>query len=113
MQGHMRKHRTEEWNPSRVRSKNVDLEEAIEWKTAAKEVFGNLSSTAVNLRGLRNREGLTQEQLGQAIGVEQSNISKMERGKRQIGIKIAKRIEKIFDIDYRLFGLKPNLPPKS
>jgi len=57
----------------------------------------------LNLRGLRNREGLTQAELGKAIGVEQSNVSKMERGKRQIGVKIAKKLEKIFDIDYRLF----------
>ena len=70
---------------------------------AAEEAFGNVPGTALNLRGLRNREGLTQAQLGQAIGVEQSNISKMERGIRQIGIKIAKRIEEVFDIDYHLF----------
>lgn len=76
---------------------------SVDWRTASKEVFGYIPSTALNLRGLRNREGLTQEQLGYAIGVEQSNISKMERGKRQIGIKIAKRIEEIYDIDYRHF----------
>jgi len=73
------------------------------WREAAKEVFGDIPRTALNLRGLRNREGMTQAQLGQAIGIEQSNISKMERGKRQIGIKIAKRIGELFDIDYRLF----------
>jgi DNA-binding XRE family transcriptional regulator len=103
MLGHMRKHRTEEWNSSRERSKNEVSKESIDWRSAAKEAFGDMSSTALNLRGLRNREGLTQAQLGEAIGVEQSNISKMENGKRQIGAKIAKRIEKIFDIDYRLF----------
>lgn len=65
--------------------------------------YGDLPSTALNLRGLRNREGLTQEELAKAIGTEQSNISKMERGVRQIGVKIAKRIQKLFDIDYRLF----------
>jgi DNA-binding XRE family transcriptional regulator len=100
MRAHTRKHRTEEWNSFLERSKR---EESIDWRDAAKEVFGDMPNTALNLRGLRTREGLTQEQLGQAIGVEQSNISKMERGKRQIGIKIAKRIEEIFDIDYRLF----------
>lgn len=83
-----------------MHSQNNDT---IDWKTAAKEMFGDTPSPALNLRGLRNREGLTQEELGKAIGVEQSNISKMELGKRQIGIKIAKRIEDIFDIDYRLF----------
>lgn len=103
MLGHTRKHHTEEWNSSYNQSKNAVPKESIDWKTAAKEAFGDIPSTALNLRGIRNREGLTQEQLGQALGVEQSNISKMECGKRQIGVKIAKRIEKLFDIDYRLF----------
>ncbi len=108
MLGHTRKHRTEEWNSFYERPKHQaqtpkESKDSINWRTAAKEAFGDMPSTALNLRGLRNREGLTQEQFGDAIGVEQSNISKMERGKRQIGIPIAKRIGEMFDIDYRLF----------
>lgn len=109
MLGHTKKHRTEQLNSSTERLNSaipkdrMVSKDSVDWRIAAKEAFGNTPSTALNMRGLRNREGLTQEQLGQAIGVEQSNISKMERGKRQIGIKIAKRIEELFDIDYRLF----------
>lgn len=103
MLGHTRKRHTEDKNSSREITSNDLSKESIDWRIAAKEVFGDALSTAINLRGLRNREGLTQAQLGRAIGVEQSNISKMERGKRQIGIKIAKRLEELFDIDYRLF----------
>lgn len=107
MLGHMRKRHTEERKSSIEREENAVMKDfsdgKINWKTAAKEAFGEMPSTALNLRGLRNREGLTQGQFGQAIGVEQSNISKMELGKRQIGIKIAKRIEEMFNIDYRLF----------
>ena len=103
MQERMRKHHIEEWNSPHERSKNGISKRSIDWKTAAKEAFGDMPSTALNLRGLRNREGLTQEQFGEAVGVEQSNISKMECGKRQIGVKIAKRIEEMFNIDYRLF----------
>lgn len=100
---HTKKHHTNEWNYSREKPRNEVSKESIDWRAAANEVFGEIPNTALNLRGLRNREGLTQLQFGQAIGVEQSNISKMERGKRQIGAKIAKRIGEIFDIDYRLF----------
>ncbi|MCE2982519.1 MAG: helix-turn-helix transcriptional regulator [Parachlamydia sp.] len=103
MLGHTEKHRIEERSFSDERSESEKSEDSINWRTAANEAFSNLPGIALNLRGLRNREGLTQEQLGQAIGVEQSNISKMERGKRQIGIKIAKRIEEVFNIDYHLF----------
>lgn len=103
MLGHTKKHRTEEQGSSRERSKSERSNDSINWRTASNDAFGKLPGTALNLRGLRNREGLTQEQLGQAIGVEQSNISKMERGKRMVGIKIAKRIEDVFNIDYHLF----------
>jgi DNA-binding XRE family transcriptional regulator len=101
MLGHMRKHRTEELKSSRERT-YISVE-PINWRDAAKEAFGDMPSTALNLRGLRNREGLTQAQLGDAIGVEQSNISKMERGERRVSPKIAKRLQDVFDIDYRLF----------
>ena len=37
------------------------------------------------------------------IDVTQSDISQMETGSRKIGRKIAQRIEKLFDIDYRSF----------
>ena len=101
MQRHTRKHRTEEQSSFRRRS--YISEESINWRDAAKEAFGDTSSVALNLRGLRNREGLTQAQLGYAIGVEQSNISKMERGERRISAKVAKKLEKVFNIDFRLF----------
>ncbi len=103
MRAHTRTRRTEDKRSSDDKGKNEKTRDSINWRTAAEEAFGNVPGTALNLRGLRNREGLTQAQLGQAIGVEQSNISKMERGIRQIGIKIAKRIEEVFDIDYHLF----------
>lgn len=58
---------------------------------------------AINLRGLREREDLTQEEFGKRINVDRVNISHMERGKRSIGKDIAKRIAQEFDTDYRLF----------
>ena len=55
------------------------------------------------LRGLRARENLSQVEIAERIGVTQSDISQMETGARKIGSKIAQRIEKLFDIDYRSF----------
>lgn len=65
--------------------------------------FGDLPQWAIALSGLRHRESLTQREFGEKIGVEQTNISKMEHGKRPIGITLAKRIAKIFYTDYRIF----------
>ena len=55
------------------------------------------------LRGLRARENLTQIEMAKRIKVTQSDISQMENGTRSIGRTIAKRIEKLFAVDYRSF----------
>lgn len=66
-------------------------------------LLGGAPQGAVLLRGLRNREGITQAELGKLLNVEQTNISKMERGLRPIGKSLAMRIAKVFKTDYRLF----------
>ena len=55
------------------------------------------------LQGLRFREALTQVEFAKRIKVTQSNLSKMENGKRPIGKEIAKRIMREFSTDYRYF----------
>ena len=73
----------------------------------ADEIFAELdkefSKAGALLKGLRYREGLTQNQFAKKIGIRQSDLSKMENGKRPIGKTIAKRIEKKFDVNYRRF----------
>lgn len=54
------------------------------------------------LRGIRVRENLSQIEFAEKIGVAQSDLSKMELGKRPIGKIVAKRIEEMFDVNYRL-----------
>jgi predicted transcriptional regulator len=55
------------------------------------------------LRGIRIRENLTQVEFAKKIRATQSDISQMESGARKIGRMIAKRIEKLFAVDYRSF----------
>lgn len=59
--------------------------------------------SAVSLAGLRYREDYTQKELGDMIGVDQANVSKMERGLRPIGKNMAKKLAKVFKVDYRIF----------
>jgi DNA-binding XRE family transcriptional regulator len=61
------------------------------------------SSAGACLQGARLKEGLTQETLAEKLRISQTNLSKMENGKRPIGKKMAKRIAKILDVDYRIF----------
>lgn len=71
------------------------------------EVFANINKKYTKpgalLRGLRVRENLTQAEMAKKIKVTQSDISQMENGTRGIGRIIAKRIEKLFGVDYRSF----------
>lgn len=55
------------------------------------------------LKGIRIRESLTQVQMAQKLKMTQSDISQIENGSRKIGRVIAKRIEKLFKVDYRSF----------
>ena len=52
----------------------------------------------VCLRGAREKEGLTQEQLAR-----ERHISEMENGKRPIGKRIAVLLAKALDVNYRIF----------
>jgi DNA-binding XRE family transcriptional regulator len=57
----------------------------------------------VYLRGIRLREGLTQEALASSTGISRANISAMEHGKRPIGKETAKRLAAVLKCDYRRF----------
>ena len=98
MRGHTRKRHTD---CSLRYNEEEDLPMSSE--LAIKKICVNRPEWAVALRGLRFREGLTQKALGKLLGIDQTNISKMELGKRPIGKTIAKRIAKIFKSDYRIF----------
>jgi DNA-binding XRE family transcriptional regulator len=66
------------------------------------EVFPDLHQGSA-IRGLRLREGLTQEQLASLLGVKRTNLSEMENGKRPIGKNMARRLAKVLKTDYKVF----------
>jgi len=74
---------------------------------SAEDVFADLNKKYTRpgalLRGIRARENLTQIEMAEKIKVTQSDISQMENGTRTIGRRVAKRIERLFGVDYRSF----------
>jgi DNA-binding XRE family transcriptional regulator len=66
------------------------------------EVFPELHQGSA-IRGLRLREGLTQEQLARLLGIRRTNLSEMENGKRPIGKNMAKRLAQVLKTDYKVF----------
>lgn len=73
----------------------------------AEEVFPDLKDPVKRIgiifRGIRFKNNLTQAEVAMRLGLDQSDISKIEKGKRPIGKILAKRIEQEFGIDYRRF----------
>lgn len=55
------------------------------------------------LRGARLKKNMTQIKLAEELNITQSDLSKMEHGKRPIGKKLAMRLSQILEIDYRVF----------
>jgi DNA-binding XRE family transcriptional regulator len=55
------------------------------------------------LRGARYKENMTQVELAKKLKITQSDLSKMEHGKRSIGKKLAQRIADVLKVDYRIF----------
>lgn len=59
-----------------------------------KELVGN------KIQMLRESKGWTQEQLALKIGIEQSNIAKIEKGKKFISMDKVYKILEVFDISF-------------
>ena len=51
-----------------------------------------------NLRAVRDRKGLTQEELAQAVGVSRQTIISIEKGKYVPSVTLALRIAKHFNM---------------
>lgn len=99
MRAHTRKHHIE-----KQETLHEEDDQPLIWNDELfKEWFGDRPKASVHLSGLRHREDLTQVELGKLLGISQTNISAMERGKRPIGKQLAKRLGTFFKIDYRLF----------
>ena len=77
-------------------------EEATPWEKLAKDRIARHTKAGIALRGARYREGLSQKQLASQCGISQDNLSRMERGKRVIGEKVARKLAKALHINHRL-----------
>ena len=62
-----------------------------------------VAGPAISFHGMRLRHGLTQKQMAEKIGVSQSDVSKIEKGERPIGKKLAMRMGQALGIDYKRF----------
>lgn len=82
-------------------------DEATPEFVAASDVFPQLADPAQRaaalLRGSRHKEGMTQLELADRLGIRQSHLSEMENGRRPIGRTMARRLGEVLACDYRMF----------
>ena len=54
-------------------------------------------ATEVIIAQKRKEKGLTQEQLAKAVGVSRGMIAMVERGTKQVNLRLAKRLAEVFE----------------
>ena len=64
------------------------------------EDFGTPGSC---LQGARLKENMTQIVLAKKLGIAQNYLSDLETSRRKISVKMAKKLAKVLNIDYRVF----------
>lgn len=74
----------------------------VAWEVLAKERIEKYKKSGLVLRGMRYREGLSQKHLAETSGITQNEISNIENGKRTVGKKIAEKLAKVLNFDYRM-----------
>ena len=97
-----RRHQLPDDKTSKIQEAVATILGAEDESLSLEEVFPDLHQGSA-IRGLRLREGLTQEQLARLVGVKRTNLSEMENGKRPIGKNMAKRLARVLKTDYKVF----------
>ena len=80
-----------------VRHLNDEGEELLTFE----EVFPD-AHPGMFIRGLRNRDDLTQSQLAEKLGTTQARVSELESGKTSISKRMAQKLGDIFKTPYKL-----------
>lgn len=70
-------------------------------------VFGQAYDIAMQIVELREKHGLTQAQLADRCGIDQGDISRIERGATSPTARTLQRIANVFDADVRLVVRAP------
>ena len=77
--------------------------EFIRKENLFKKIGFDIENPAIVLKNCRLDDGLTQKQLAEKVDVLATHISEMEKEKRPIGKALAKKLAKVFTLDYRMF----------
>lgn len=82
-------------------SAHTDYMNASEIKSILKQRNPLVGTPGGALKAYRLREDMTQREFAKKAKIEQSHLSEMENNQRPIGMKMAKKLAKILNCDYR------------
>jgi ribosome-binding protein aMBF1 (putative translation factor) len=102
MLGHTKKRHTNKSSYTRTGKDEIE-EDSIPWREVVRSGIKKFTEVGLVLKGARVKANLTQLELAKKIGAKPHHISEMEHGKRTIGKNMAKKLAKIFKLDYRVF----------
>ena len=78
--------------------------DSIPWRELAKDrILAAGGESAYMLKTSRKATNLTQNQLAARLQIPQGNLSQMESGKRAISKAMARKLSKVFALNYRVF----------
>ena len=80
-----------------------ESKKSVPWRDVLGGFINETSQQAVVLRASRRKKNISQKQLAKILKINQSFISKIESGTKNIDKTLAKKLAKIFDTDYRIF----------
>jgi ribosome-binding protein aMBF1 (putative translation factor) len=79
-------------------------DETLPWREVAQARIKSAGGESAHMvRTSRDMAGMTQVQLAKLLKMPQANLSQVETGRRAVGKALAKRLAKIFQVDYRVF----------
>ena len=83
----------------------IAFEKSLAYKKRLHQIGGVLAyrKSALMVKGARNKEEITQKELAKKLNILQTNLSMIENAKRPIGKKLAHKLEKVFNISYKVF----------
>lgn len=91
-------------DPDDLDVKEIPID-ALHWTEtgAFPELDGEENVPGMTLTEARKRYKIKQVELSDKTNIPQPHLSQMERGKRVIGKRNAKKLAKVFGVDYRVF----------
>ncbi len=75
----------------------------VPWRVSAKREIAKYTEVGAMVRAGRHKAGLTQKRLANKLEILPHHVSEIEHGKRPISKKMAHKLGKVFDLDYRVF----------